>query len=295
MATAEVLASMKDRLNGTVVFVFQPAEEGPADFTPDGKRTWGARQMVLEGALDDPKVEAIFGLHVLSGVPSGKLQWRAGPNMASADLVQIQVQGRGGHGAAPWAAVDPIVLASQVVLGLQTIESRQVKVTQEPSIITIGQIHGGSRENIIPDVVDLEGSIRTFDRAMQEDIHARIRRTSELIAQSGGGSAKVNIVELFHVTVNDPALTARMAPTLKRVAGPGQWDENANKQTGSEDFSFYQDKVPGLFVHMGVTPPDQVKGAAANHSPLFTVDETALVEGVRVMANLAVDYLGGAR
>jgi len=291
MAAAEVLAAMKARLNGTVVFVFQPAEEGPADFTPDGKRFWGARQMVAEGALDNPKVEAIFGLHVLSGISSGALEWRSGPDLASADLVQIQVRGPGGHGASPWTAVDPIVLASQVVLGLQTIESRQVEVTKEPSIITIGQIHGGTRENIIPDFVDLEGSIRTFDREMQQDIHARIRRTSDLIAQSGGGSAQVNIVELFHVTVNDPALTARMAPTLKRVAGPGRWKEDADKRTGSEDFSFYQDKVPGLFVNLGVTPPDQLKDAASNHSPEFYVDEAALIQGVRVMTNLAIDYL----
>lgn len=294
MATAEVLAAMKAKLPGTVVFLFQPAEEGPADFTPDGKRFWGARQMVAEGALEHPKVDAIFGLHVIAGIPSGHLEWRTGPTLASADMLQIRVNGRQTHGSKPWGGVDPIVLAAQVVLGLQTIQSEQVDVTKEPSILTLGQIHGGTRENIIPDHVDMEGSIRTYDRAMQQDIHWRIKRTAEMIAQSAGGSAQVNIVELFHATVNDPELTRRMGPTLQRVMGPGHWNDSVNKRTGSEDFSFYQDTVPGLYVHLGVTPPDKLKDAAANHSPLFYVDEAALVQGVRVMANLAVDYLSGA-
>lgn len=291
MATAEVLAGLRDQLHGTVVFVFQPAEEGPADFTPDGQRSWGARQMVAEGALAHPQVSAIFGLHVMSNVESGTLQWRSGPTLASGDRFQIHVQGRQTHGGTPWRGVDPVVVAAQVVLGLQTIESRQVEVTKEPSVISIGQIHGGTRENIIPDAVDLEGTIRAYDRAMQTDIHQRIERTAKLVAESAGASAEVKIVELFHPTVNDPQLTARMAPTLKRVMGPGRWDDHPDKRTGSEDFSFYQDVTPGLFVHLGVTPRDQLASAAANHSPLFYVDERALVQGVRVMANLAVDYL----
>ena len=294
MATAEILAAMKAKLPGTVVFLLQPAEEGPADFIPDGTKFWGAKQMVTEGALTQPKVDAVFGLHVFSGVPTGKVVWRTGPFLASADILRIQVKGKQTHGAAPWQGVDPIVLASQVVLGLQTIESRQVEVTKEPSVITIGQIHGGNRENIIPDLVDMEGTIRSYDAGMQQDIQARIKRTAEKIAESGGGSAKVEIVELYHPTVNDAALTKRMGPTLQRAAGPGNWDDNADKRTAAEDFSFFQEKVPGLFVNLGVTPPDQdMKTAAANHSPLFYVDEKALVVGVRVMANLAVDYLEG--
>ena len=292
MATAEMLAAMKAKLPGTVVFIFQPAEEGPADFDPDGTKFWGARQMVTEGALDQPKVDAVFGLHVFSGAPTGRVAWRSGPFMASADTLSIKIEGKQTHGAIPWGGVDPIVIASQVVLGLQTIESRQVEVTKEPSIVTIGQIHGGNRQNIIPDEVAMEGTIRTYDAEMQKDIHARIKRTAEMIAASGGGSAKVGIVELYHPTVNNPALTAQMAPTLKRVAGAGNWDDNADKRTAAEDFSFFQEKVPGLFVNLGVTPPDQdMKSAAANHSPKFYVDEKALVTGVRVMANLAVDYL----
>lgn len=293
MATAEVLSSIKADLKGTVVFVFQPAEEGPSDFTPDGTKAWGSKQMVIEGVLDNPKVSAIFGLHVYSGVPTGKLQWRGGPALASADRFSIRINGRGTHGATPWRGVDPIVLASQVVLGIQTIESRQVEVTKEPSIVTIGQIHGGTRENIIPENVDMEGTIRTYDRGMQLDIHQRLRNTAAGIAQSGGGSADVQIVELYQPTVNDPALTARMGATLKRVAGPGMYDDNVDKRTGSEDFSVFAEKVPGLFFQLGVTPADKVKDAAANHAPQFYVDEAALIQGVRALSNLAADFLNG--
>jgi len=294
MATAKVLSAMRAQLAGSVVFLFQPAEEGPADFTPDGKRPFGAQRMVLDGALDNPKVEAIFGLHVAAGIPSGTLRWRSGPALSAADRFSIKVQGRQTHGALPWRGVDPIVLASQIVLGLQTIQSRQVDVTQEPSMISIGQIHGGTRENIIPDFVELEGTIRSFDSAMQDDIHARIVRTAELIARSGGGSAEIDIVKLFATTINDRSLSAQMGPTLQRVMGPGRWNDSADKRSGSEDFPFYLDKTPGLYMHLGVTPPEQVATAAANHSPQFFIDESALVHGVRVMANLAVDYLSGA-
>jgi amidohydrolase len=214
--------------------------------------------------------------------------------MAASDALKITVSGKQTHGAQPWAGVDPIVLASQVVLGLQTVASRQVEVTKEPSIVTIGQIHGGARNNIIPDTVEMEGTIRTFDVPMQDDIHARIKRTAEMIAASAGGSAAVEIDKGYRPTINHPELTARMAPTLKRVAGPGNWDENADKRTGAEDFSFFQEKVPGLFFNLGVSPPATAATAAPNHSPLFFADEAALVTGVRAMAHLTVDYMAGA-
>jgi amidohydrolase len=291
MATAEVLAGMKGKLHGTVVFLFQPAEEGPSDFNPDGTKFWGARQMLLEGALDNPKVDAVFGMHVFSRVPSGTIAWRSGPTMASADIFDIKVTGRQTHGALPWAGVDPIVVSSQIVLGLQTIESRQTEVTKEPSIVTVGQIHGGNRNNIIPDQVEMEGTIRAFDRGMQRDIHQRITRTADMIAQSAGATAKTSIVEMYGPTINDPKLTEMMAPTLKRVAGDGHWNDHADKVTGAEDFSFFQEKVPGLFFFLGVTPAKDVATAAANHSPRFFVDETALIQGVRAMANVTVDYM----
>lgn len=295
MTTAQVLTEMKQDLAGTVVFLFQPAEETPADFTPDGTKFWGARQMIAEGMLDAPRVDAIFALHVIAGIPSGHVHWRSGPMASSADLLQIKVKGRGAHGSSPWRGVDPIVLSAQVVMGLQTIQSRQVDVTKEPLMVTLGQIHGGTRENIIPDQVYMDGTIRSYDRDIQLDVHRRIKSTSELIAQSGGGSAEVKIIELFGAVINDTELTKSMDATLKRVAGPGRWNDSPPKRTGSEDFSFYQEKVPGVYVHLGVTPPDQVATAASNHSPQFMIDETALLQGVRVMSNLAVDFLESKR
>ncbi|MGO4328450.1 amidohydrolase [Cupriavidus sp. 2TAF22] len=291
MATAEVLAGMKDQLPGTVKFIFQPAEESPADFEPNGSNTWGAKQMVAEGVLDNPKVDAIFGLHVSSGIESGKLAWRSGPSMAAADQFWIDVKGRQTHGARPWGGIDPIVVASQIVMGLQTIQSRQVNAMLEPSVITVGTIHGGNRMNIVPEKVEMMGTVRTYDEGMKKDIHARMKRTTEAIATSAGAEATFKVVELYNATVNQPALTDKMAPTLKRVAGDGNW-MIAPKATASEDFSFYQEKVPGLFFNLGVTPKGtDVTKAASNHSPEFYVDEPALVNGVRALSNLTLDYM----
>lgn len=288
MATAEMLAGMKDQLAGEVRFIFQPAEEGPSDFEPDGKRFWGAKQMVDEGVMKD--VDAVFGLHVFSRVPAGRLIWRPGPTLASSDLLKITVEGKQTHGAAPWAGVDPIVVGSQIVLGLQTIASRQVEVTKQPSIVTIGQFNGGARNNIIPDRVEMTGTIRAFDEAMQTDIHERIRRTAVNIAESAGAKATVEIVRQYPVTINNEDLTTRMEPTLKRVAGEGNWALQ-DKITGAEDFSFFDREAPGLYFVLGVTPPDQMEGAAANHSPRFFVHEPALIQGVRALANITVDYM----
>lgn len=291
MATAEVLAGMKDQLPGSVKFIFQPAEESPADFEPNGSNMWGAKQMVAEGVLDNPKVDAIFGLHVSSGLESGKLGWRSGPSMAAADQFWIDVKGRQTHGARPWAGIDPVVVASQIVLGLQTIQSRQVNAMLEPSVITVGTIHGGNRMNIVPEKVEMMGTIRTYDEGMKKDIHARMKRTTEAIASSSGAEATFKVVELYNATVNQPALTEKMAPTLVRVAGDGNW-MIVPKATASEDFSFYQEKVPGLFFNLGVTPKGtDLAKAASNHSPEFYVDEPALVNGVRALSNLTVDYM----
>ena len=303
MTTAELLAGMKAELPGTVKFIFQPAEEGPSDFTPDGKRFWGARLMVAEGVMRagrfGPKVDAVFGLHVFANVPAGRIAWRPGPTLASSDLLKITVEGRQTHGARPWGGIDPIVVGSQIVLGLQTIASRQVEVTKEPSIITIGQFNGGVRNNIIPDQVVLTGTVRAFDEGMQADIHQRIKRTAENIAESAGAKATVEIVRQYPVTINSADLAARMEPTLKRVAGDKDqagagWAIN-DKVTGAEDFSFFDREAPGLFLILGVTPPDQMATAASNHSPQFMVHEPALLQGVRVMSNLTLDYLSGAQ
>lgn len=287
MGVADVLASLRDDLPGTVKFIFQPAEEG----APEGERG-GAELMLEEGAFENPRPEVIFGLHVGPG-RVGRLTYRAGSTMASADGLRIVVRGRQTHGAAPWGGVDPIVVASQIVLGLQTVASRQLPVTLTPSIVTIGSIHGGVRGNIIPDEVEMVGTIRTFDPDVRQDIHRRIRRTAEQIAASAGASAEVSITRGYPVTVNDPELTARMVPTLQRVAGDDPV-EVQDLMTVAEDFSYFQREVPGLFFFLGVTPEDQDPATApVNHSPLFFADERALLTGVRALTNLTLDYMTG--
>jgi amidohydrolase len=246
--------------------------------------------MIKEGVLENPKVDAIFGLHVFP-YPVGTMHYRPGAVMASSDRFEIVVHGRQTHGALPWNGVDPVVVAAQVVLGIQTITSRQVDLTQSPAVITIGRINGGVRYNIVPDSTVLEGTVRTFDEAMRSTIHERIKRTAESIAASAGATASVNILRYTGVTTNDVALTERMAPTLKRVAGADKV-AIAKQTTTAEDFALYEQKVPGMFFFLGIVPKGQDPATAApNHSPRFFVDEAALVPGIRALANLAVDYL----
>jgi len=286
LGVAEVLASIRDQLPGTVKFLFQPAEEG----APQGEEG-GAELMVKEGALENPKVDAVFGLHVTSRYPVGEIEYKPEGMMAAVDSFKIVVKGKQTHGAYPWLGVDPIVVASQIVLGLQTIPSRQVDSTLAPSVVTVGAIHGGVRNNIIPDNVEMIGTIRSLDAKMRDDIHARIQRTVENIAASAGATAEVTITTGYPITYNDPALTEKMAPTLRRVAG-AQNVRVVNATLGAEDFSFFQQKVPGLFFWLGTRPKDQTaEQAASNHSPLFYVDESGLALGVRAMAHVAVDYL----
>ena len=286
MATAEVLASQRAGLRGSVKFIFQPAEELP----PEGE-DGGARMMIEEGAMAAPKPDAIFGLHVTSWLPINVVGYRPGPTMASADNLKITVHGSQTHGAMPWAGVDPIVVSAQVVLGLQTVISRQTDLTKEPAVLTIGTIHGGLRENIIPDSVEMRGTIRTFDEEMRDDIHEKVTYLAQAIARGSRAGCTVCIKKNYPVTVNDPALTDAMLPTLARVAGPGRL-VLVPKVTGSEDFSFFQQVVPGLFIFIGVTPEDKdPTKVAPNHSPRFYVDERCLVTGVRALAHLAVDFL----
>jgi amidohydrolase len=287
MGAADVLAGMKDKLPGTVKFIFQPAEEG----SPPGEMG-GAGLMVRQGVLADPRPEAIFGLHVMP-MPAGFIGYRPGGAMASGQSLRITVHGRQTHGAMPWGGVDPIVVASQIVLGLQTIVSRQSDLTTAPAVVTIGQINGGIRSNIIPDSVTMVGTVRTLDMDMQARIGDRIRRTVDGIASSAGATADVFLSPGLPVTYNDPELTRRMAPTLERVAAPGMAAE-VPPITGSEDFSYYQREIPGLFFFLGVIPDSiPLAEAAPNHSPYFFADEAALPVGVEAMASLVVDYLTG--
>ena len=287
LGAATVLSRMKERLPGTVKVIFQPAEEG----LPPGE-VGGAEQMVKEGVLENPRVDAIFGLHVMP-YTAGTITYRPGPMMASADAFLITIKGKQTHGAAPWGGVDPIVIGSQVVMALQTIVSRNVNITEAPAVVTVGRFTGGNRFNIVPEIVELEGTVRAYNEIVRKDIHDRIRRIAAHYAEAAGGTATVEIGRgtTYPVTVNDPALTDRMLPTLRRVAGA------ENVRLGppvgvAEDFSYFLQKVPGQFVFLGVTPRDQDHTTAAqNHSPLFFADESVLPVGVRVMTNLALDYL----
>jgi amidohydrolase len=247
--------------------------------------------MIEEGAMDNPRPAVVFGLHVTSRLPLNVVGYRPGPTMASADNLKITIHGSQTHGAMPWAGVDPIVVSAQVVLGLQTVISRQTDLTKEPAVVTIGTIHGGLRENIIPESVEMRGTIRTFDEDMRDDIHERVTYLAEAISRGSRAGCTVCIKKNYPVTVNDPELTEAMRPTLARVAGPNHL-ALVPKVTGSEDFSFFQRVVPGLFIFLGVTPGDKdPTKVAPNHSPRFYVDERCLITGVRALAHLAVDYL----
>ncbi len=277
MGTAEVLSQMREKIPGTVKFIFQPGEE---DLT-------GGHKMIEAGALEPPTPQAIFALHV-APYPSKMVAARTSAAMASADVIKITVRGQQTHAAMPWNGVDPIVVSSQIILGLQTIASRQTNLTQNPLVISIGQIHGGVRSNIIPETVEMEGTLRTFDPEVRTITKEKIEKLVTTIAQASGATAEVSISELgCPVLYNDPKLYIQMENTLKRVSN-GAFME-ALLTTGAEDFAFYGQKIPALYFFLGTTPQGQPM--VPNHSPKFTVDEEALVVGVRAMANLAVDFL----
>ena len=283
MGVASILSDMQPDLPGTIKFIFQPAEEG----APPGEEG-GAELMLKEGAFDEPIPEVIFGLHVWPA-PVGQIAYLPGPFMASSDSYSITITGRQTHGAVPWGGVDPIVVGSQIVLGLQTIASRQLDVTATPSIITVGTFNGGVRSNIIPETVELTGTVRTFLPDVREDIERRMRRTVHSIAESSGATAELAMNYGYPVTVNDPELTLKMVPTLERVAPSVV---QASRITGAEDFSYFANEVPGLFVFLGISPPGtDFETVPRNHSPYFYADEDALVTGVRAMASLAIDYM----
>ncbi len=286
MGTAKNLVALKSRLPGKVIFIFQPAEEG----APEGEEG-GAELMLKQGLFEKHKPKVIFGQHVTSTLPAGVIGYRSGPAMASADKFTIKVNGKQTHGSRPWGGVDPIVVSSQIVMAVQTIASRQVDVTKAPSVISFGVIEGGIRNNIIPDSVELIGTIRNFDMGIREQIHKKLAHTAKLVAESAGASAEVVIDKGYPVTVNTPSLTEFVLPRFNATAGP----DNVREMvliTGAEDFSFFSQEVPGFYYFLGVTPSDQNPATApSNHSPRFYVDESALAIGTQAMTLLAVDYL----
>ncbi|WGQ08132.1 amidohydrolase [Pedobacter gandavensis] len=288
MGVAEVLAAMKKDIPGTVKFIFQPAEEG----VPEGEEG-GAALMVKEGVLENPKVEVIFGLHINSQTPVGDITYRPAGIMAAVNDLKITVTGKQAHGAYPWSSIDPIVISAQIVNNLQTIVSRNLNVTENPGVVTIGAINGGIRSNIIPEKVEMIGTIRNFSKEDEAMFIERVTTIAKKTAEAGGGTAEVKIPYSNHypVTFNDVALTEKMLPSLQATAGKAHVKLKP-PVTGAEDFSFYQEKVPGLFIFLGGMPKgqDPLK-APSHHTPDFFIDESGFGLGVEALSNLALDYM----
>lgn len=285
LGVAEVLSNNKSELPGSVVFLFQPAEEG----APEGEEG-GASLMIKEGALIDPKPDVVFGLHLQALVPAGQINYRGGSFMAAVDGVNIRVKGKSSHGASPWDGTDPIVLSAQIITGLQTIISRQLDLTAAGAVLTIGTIHSGVRRNIIPEEALMEGTIRTFNEDMQKQLHERIITTATKIAESSGGSADVKITIGYPAVVNDEVLANWAGPSFARAAGK----ENVRitpAATMAEDFSYFQQKIPGLFFFLGAYPEGTPERQPVHHTPDFMINEKVLVTGVRALLNLTVDYM----
>lgn len=286
MGTAEVLSKVKSELRGTVKFIFQPAEEG----APKGEEG-GAELMVKEGVLKNPDVEAIFGLHISAGTHVGNINYRPGATLAAVNTFEITIHGKQTHGSQPWAGIDPIVTAAQIVNNVQTIVSRNLPLIKEAAVVSFGSIHGGVRSNIIPEEVKMVGTIRSLDEGMRQEIFRRLKVIVENTAASNGATAELEILDGYPITYNNIELTNKMVPTLKSVMG----DNNVRTIpaiTGAEDFSFYQQEIPGFFFFLGGTPLDTPENEAApHHTPDFYVDDSSMVYGIKTMSRLVVDYL----
>jgi amidohydrolase len=290
MATAEVLTAMKAEVPGTVKFMFQPAEEGPTLHAASAETSWGAKAMIQQGVLQNPKPDAVFGLHVVSFLPSGRIGYRPGPAMASADELRIKVIGRQGHAGIPWRTIDPVTTGAQIIIGLQTIVSRRVDLIKSPTVVSVTTINGGLAFNIVPGFVDMTGTIRTYNPGVRTGVHRDVRQIAEHIAASANAKAEVDIIELYDPLVNNESITARMIPVLERAANG---DATLVEQTAaSEDFSFFLNEIPGMFFFLGIVPRNQdVSLAAPNHSPNFFIDESALVIGARALTMVTLNYL----
>jgi amidohydrolase len=287
MGAAEVLAGMKASIKGTVVFLFQPAEEGP----PAGEEG-GAALMVKEGAMDNPKIDAVFGIHINSQTEVGKIKYKSGSTMAASDWFEIRIKGKQTHGAYPWDGIDPIAVATQIYTGLQLIVSRRSELPKAPVVITVGRINGGVRENIIPETLTMAGTIRTLDSAMQKDVHEKIRTTAKSIAESMGASVDVKIETKAPVTYNTPSLVEKMLPSLHKAAGKDNVIA-AEWVTGAEDFSYFGEKAPSFYFFVGGMPAGKnPKDAAPHHTPDFLIDDSRLDVGVKAFCNLVFDFAG---
>ncbi|MGB3607549.1 MAG: amidohydrolase [Psychroserpens sp.] len=286
MGVAEVLSKHKDKIKGSVKFIFQPAEEGP----PPGEEG-GAALMIKEGVLENPKVDVIFGLHINAGTPIGILKYKKGGIMASVERFVITVKGKQTHGSQPWSGVDPILISAKIIDGLQTIISREAKLTDEAAVITVGKITAGTRFNIIPETAELIGTVRTLDPAMRALIERRMKEMTETIAKAYNGEASITFRNQTSITYNDPDLTDQMLPSLQKAAGI----ENVQivkATTGGEDFSYFQEVVPGVYFFLGgMDPNEESKGAFPHHTPDFKIDESGMLLGVKTFTQLTLDYL----
>lgn len=286
LGTAKILTEMKDEINGSVKFIFQPAEEGP----PRGEEG-GAELMVKEGVLKNPDVDVIFGLHVTARANVGEVQSRPGAIMAAVDEFRIDLFGKQTHGSRPWKGIDPIITASQIINGLQTIVSRNLPLTKAAAVVTIGAIHGGVRSNIIPENLYMLGTIRTLDSVMRDTTLQRVKEMIDYIAAANNTEAKISFGTSYPITFNDPSLFEKMLPTLKRINGQMNFSI-IDASTGAEDFSFFQEKVPGLYFYIGGTPKHtDPKTVADHHTPDFYVDSASIPVGIRSMTNLTLDYI----
>jgi amidohydrolase len=286
MSVAEILSGMKNDIKGTIKFIFQPAEEGP----PEGEEG-GAALMVKEGVMENPKVDVIFGLHIESDVEVGTIQYKPGAFMASSDWFHILVKGKGSHGSQPWKGIDPIQISAQIIEGLQSIVSRQMELTKAPVVITVGKINGGVRSNIIPEDCNMDGTIRTLDKDMQNDVHEKIKLTAQKIAEASGATADVTIDTKTLVTYNTPELVKKMIPSLQSAAGVDNVKETEWK-TGAEDFSFYGTKAPSFFFYLGgMKKGRDPKTAPPHHTADFEIDESGMKTGIKAFCDLVIDYM----
>lgn len=284
MGVAEVLSKNKNKIKGTVKFIFQPAEEGP----PPGEEG-GALLMVKEGVLKNPDVDAIFGLHINSQTPIGIIRYKSGGAMAAAQSFTINVKGKQSHGSQPWSGVDPILISAKIIDGLQTIISRETNLTNEAAVITVGKITSGVRFNIIPESAEMIGTIRTLDYDMRAHINKRMNEMVPTIARAYGGKATIEILNATDITYNEPKLVEQMLPTLKRVAGEANV-QSEKARTGAEDFSYFQNEIPGFFISLGGMAPGTTE-SFPHHTPDFKIDDSGLILGVRALTEMSLDYL----
>lgn len=287
MGVAEILSKHKDKINGTVKFIFQPAEEGP----PPGEEG-GAKLMIKEGVMNNPKVDAIFGLHISSDTPVGTIEYKPGGIMASVERFVITVKGKQTHGSQPWAGVDPILISAKIIDGLQTIISREAPLTKEAAVITVGKITAGTRFNIIPESAELIGTVRTLDKDMRTLIERRMTEMVTTLAKAYGGEAEITFQNNAAITFNDPDLVAQMLPSLQKVASKDKV-QLCKATTGGEDFSFFQEVVPGFYFFLGGMTPGNTK-AFPHHTPDFMIDESGMLLGVQSFIALTFDYLNAA-